>query len=213
MISLEQYVKNPCGLLSIPYYKARRMGTPAGVRVVHARDFHGDVADDETDTPYFRLRHDLHALDQSALPGAYRMGTLDRHHAAQLAALLETCYQGLTLTPEAAEAMRTEAFAFASAQLGAWTRAGTLVGCCLGTFDAQAREGVVDWLAVHPLHRRKGIARALVNACVEAYIGYADFMTVSGQVDNPSHPEAVYRKCGFTGGDVWHVLVQKEESR
>ncbi len=35
---------------------------------------------------------------------------------------------------------------------------------------------------------------------------FADFATVSGECDNPTRPEAVYRACGFVGDDVWHIL-------
>ena len=35
---------------------------------------------------------------------------------------------------------------------------------------------------------------------------YAKFATVSGKVENETKPEALYRKCGFTGNDVWHIL-------
>ena len=37
----------------------------------------------------------------------------------------------------------------------------------------------------------------------------ATFATVSGQCNNPTNPEALYRKCGFTGSDVWHVLRKR----
>ena len=39
--------------------------------------------------------------------------------------------------------------------------------------------------------------------------GIADFATVSGKVDNETNPEALYRKCGFVGNDVWHILHKK----
>ena len=35
------------------------------------------------------------------------------------------------------------------------------------------------------------------------------FVTVAGQCNNPSEPEKLYRKCGFTGDDVWHVMKRK----
>lgn len=34
----------------------------------------------------------------------------------------------------------------------------------------------------------------------------AKFATVSGQCGNPANPEGLYRKGGFTGSDVWHIL-------
>lgn len=37
----------------------------------------------------------------------------------------------------------------------------------------------------------------------------AKFATVSGQSNNPTNPEVLYRKCCFTGSDVWHVLRKR----
>lgn len=34
----------------------------------------------------------------------------------------------------------------------------------------------------------------------------ANFATVSGQCNNPSSPEQLYRRCGFQGDDIWHIL-------
>jgi len=40
-------------------------------------------------------------------------------------------------------------------------------------------------------------------------IGKANFVTVSGEVDNSTNPEALYRKCGFIGDDIWHIMTKK----
>lgn len=38
---------------------------------------------------------------------------------------------------------------------------------------------------------------------------FAKFATVSGKIDNPANPERLYRKCGFVGNDVWHIIRKK----
>jgi hypothetical protein len=38
----------------------------------------------------------------------------------------------------------------------------------------------------------------------------ADFVTVSGRVDNRTNPERLYRRCGFEGNDVWCVLTMQD---
>jgi len=59
------------------------------------------------------------------------------------------------------------------------------------------------------------------NAYLENYIdkqyfrllhdlkGKAAFVTVSGEMDNTSQPEKLYRKCGFSGNDIWHIMCKK----
>ena len=37
----------------------------------------------------------------------------------------------------------------------------------------------------------------------------ADFVTVSGECDNPTNPETLYRKCGFNGNDIWYVFREE----
>jgi len=39
----------------------------------------------------------------------------------------------------------------------------------------------------------------------------AKFATVSGKCNDSSCPEMLYRKCGFTGSDIWHILRLKSE--
>jgi len=38
----------------------------------------------------------------------------------------------------------------------------------------------------------------------------AEFATVSGKVNNATSPEILYRKCGFIGNDIWHILTKEE---
>lgn len=204
MIDRAAYLADPCGTLSIPYFKAVRMETPAHLRIVHARDFDG-MRPGERDARYFRLAHSLAWVDAAVWPDGYTPRVLTEADAAQLADLLASCYAGTWNQGTAARLMR-ESFAYAPGQCGVWTPKGALVGCCLSAMDCECREGTIEWLAVHPAHRRKGIACALVNTCLAALRSEVDFATVSGQMDNPTNPLGVYRRCGFEGNDVWHII-------
>ena len=37
--------------------------------------------------------------------------------------------------------------------------------------------------------------------------------TASGQCNNASTPEKLYRRCGFTGNDVWHIFRKDPVSK
>ena len=80
------------------------------------------------------------------------------------------------------------------------------MGAVIGEFDPEAGEGVVEWLQVLPEFRRRGIAAGLTARALAAMAGFADFAIVSGERENPTQPERVYRACGFQGDDVWHIL-------
>ena len=73
-----------------------------------------------------------------------------------------------------------------------------LVCAGLGMF---ALLGLVTFLSSH--YNLDGIKSKTVG---DGQYGTARFATVSGRVDSESHPEALYRKCGFEGQDIWHVL-------
>lgn len=77
-------------------------------------------------------------------------------------------------------------------------------------FDGEAREGVLEWIQVLPQYRGRKIGRLIVGELLCRMVGKADFATVSGKVNNASKPEILYRKCGFTGNDVWHILCGKD---
>ena len=36
-----------------------------------------------------------------------------------------------------------------------------------------------------------------------------DFVTVSRKVDNKTNPEKLYRRCGFEGKDIWHIVERR----
>ena len=57
-----------------------------------------------------------------------------------------------------------------------------------------------------PEYRGKGIGSMLVSHLLSISPKGAKFATVSGDIDSMSSPEKLYRKCGFTGTDVWHII-------
>ncbi|MCJ7659302.1 MAG: GNAT family N-acetyltransferase [Anaerolineales bacterium] len=59
---------------------------------------------------------------------------------------------------------------------------------------------------VLPTHRGRGLATALVLELLTRVQKRSAFTTVSGSVNNDTSPERLYRRCGFTGEDVWWVL-------
>jgi len=86
---------------------------------------------------------------------------------------------------------------------------GQCVGCGIADYDPEARELILEWIQVLPEYRGCGIGQAIVNELLRRAQGCARFATVSGKVDNPTRPELLYRRCGFAGEDVWHILHRK----
>lgn len=76
----------------------------------------------------------------------------------------------------------------------------------IADFDNSVKEGSLEWIQVLPEKRRMGLGKSIVFELLYRLKDHVDFVTVSGEVDNPSNPEALYRKCGFTGDDIWYVI-------
>ena len=64
----DSYLRDPCGTLSIPLWKAGKMALPASIRIVHCRDWHGEYAQYQR---FFRVKHTLR--DLSACESEYRV--------------------------------------------------------------------------------------------------------------------------------------------
>ncbi len=207
MISLQAYLADPCGALSIPYWKAKELSIPAGMEIVHHSRFDEGMAAGRSHSRFFRLLHRLRDIPRPASPPGVTFGPVSLDRAGELAGVINRCYRhsGIQVTEgevrgwAAAPVYRPELW------LGAFA-AGGLVGCVIGAFDPEAGEGVIEWLQVLPEYRGRGIAVSLTARALEAMRGFAEFATVSGECENPTRPEGVYRACGFEGEDVWHIL-------
>lgn len=207
ILSAEEYRKDPCGTLSIPYWKYREMPAPADIKIVHHRDFRDEYAVQYTDTSYFRLIHRLHSVSRTPMPG-YSIRTIRLpQDMGDIVDIINQSYPDIRVTPDQiAGYCHTRVYDKNLWVLVQDTAACQGVGCGVADLDDDMKEGILEWVQVLPSYRQKGIGQRIVNELLYRMQGRASFATVFGRIDNPSRPERLYRKCGFTGNDVWHVL-------
>ncbi len=157
---------------------------------------------------YFRLirRGPLDVNVQ--LPSGFRLWPAEpEREAPQVADFIARCYRDLRPTAQAVRRW-THHPTFAP-DLWLWIideihdRPAALG---IAEFDVRHREAALEWVQVLPIYHRRGLGTALVQALLQRLASRALFTTVSGRIDNPSHPEALYRRCGFQGDDVWWIL-------
>lgn len=206
-LSRERYLLNPCGEASLPYWKTVRLVTPDSIRIVHDDQFDPACWTQYEDEPYFRLRHSLRHVETISLPQGF---CLCEATEAEYAAHINTCYPGTSIT-EAEIASYTRHVVYCA---DLWlavrdTSSKQLVASGIAELDAQMGEGILEWIQVSPAYRRRGLGRFVVTELLRRMSGKARFVTVSGQMNNPASPERLYRRCGFEGHDVWHVLREK----
>jgi len=206
-ITKQQYLSNPCGESSLPYWKAVRMNVPENMLILHDSDFRGENYTDYIDEPYFRLYHDLKKLHTAALPEGFQ---LCEASPAEYAAHINQCYMGASMTE--AEIKLYFQHSVYSPEL--WLavldcKSKKIAATGIGEFDEQVGEGILEWIQVSPEYRGSGLGTYVVTELLKRIAEKARFATVSGEVNNPSRPERLYRKCGFQGDDVWHILRKR----
>jgi GNAT superfamily N-acetyltransferase len=157
---------------------------------------------------YFRLRHDLAITGSDPLPGGYAFAPVEMpRQASSMAALIAACYDGTT--PDAGELVTWTQSPVFNPEL--WVAVVETAGCTpvalgIAELDRQIGEGSLEWIQVLPGHRGRGVGTAMVYRLLRLLSERATFATVSGVINNPFGPERLYRRCGFRGNDVWHVL-------
>lgn len=206
MITLAEYLADPCGLLSIPYWKARQLPVPAQMLILHDREFDPQLLLEYDDVVYFRLLHDFRRIPPASSHGL-RIAVAEEKDFETVAQIINASYPDIRITTEKIKAMTGTGVYTPHLWLMATDEStGQPLGCAIADFDPEAGELVIEWVQVLPEHRRRGIAAALVVELLNRRPPNAGFATVSGK--EPS-ALALYRLCGFRGFDFWHVMTKK----
>ena len=198
----EKYLQNPCGMLSIPYWKAEKLSIPDSIKIIHCRDWKGQYSHYQR---FFRIKHNLNDLD----PIVFDYDTLSiDFQAGQLSEMMNACYvhENIAVTEEDIqkwknhETFREELCIYIHADHGKMAASG------IAEYDEKCREGIIEWVQVLPEYRNKGLGKRVLTVLLSRLKNAgADFTTVSGNLGNSSNPLEFYRKCGFTGDDIWYI--------
>ena len=82
----------------------------------------------------------------------------------------------------------------------------TIVASGIAEIDVDIKEGILEWIQVSPEYRGKGLGKFVVRELLWRMKDKAEFVTVSGKVDNLTNPRDLYLACGFSGEEIWHVM-------
>ncbi len=210
MISLDLYLANPCKSLSLPYWKAKLNKTPENLLIIHNDDFSPILLDEYTDEKYFRLYHNLKNISNTANTDDYTIVTATENDIETIVSVINHSYTDLQVTYSQIESytkvtVYNENFWILVNE----NRTGRCVGCGIADYDKEVKELILEWIQVLPNYRNKGIGQAIVNELLSRARSFAEFATVSGKIESLANPERLYRKCGFVGDDVWHIMRKK----
>ncbi len=215
MISVSDYLRDPCGSLSIPYWKALQITLPDNMKILHQREFSEELLRKYDDEVYFRLIHRLQNIQDITQANVYIItASSDKKDIEKIADIINRCYDDIKVDRKYLESLiKTPAYMPSLWIFAAEPNTGEKVGCAIGDYDPQCREMILEWVQVLPEYRRQGIGKFLVQQLLLRSPEEAKFSTVSGKVANLSNPEALYRSCGFEGQDYWHILTEKVQRK
>ena len=207
MITKEQYLADPCKAASIPYWKAKSITIPGGMKILHQDEFNDSKHQQYIDEPYFRLFRDLQGLSAPMLPQAY---ACCKASLCDFAAHINSCYNGIGVTEAELRSYITRPVYDAALWLAVKDDlTGNIIATGIAELDREIGEGVLEWIQVSEECRGRGLGSYIVSELLWRMKDEANFVTVSGRCNNPTNPERLYRKCGFTGNDVWHILKKR----
>ena len=202
----EQYLINPCEASSLPFWKTNLISLPPSMSVVRDDLFPG-LQEGSIDAQYFKLLHRLKALSPCTLPNCFSFTFVDEH---SMAAHISHCYEEERVSVEELKQYKKRNVYSPDLWIGVKENdSGELVATGIAEFDQEIKEGVLEWIQVSPEFRRRGLGRIVVNELLRRLAKRADFVTVSGRMDNPNHPYALYLNCGFESPVIWHVVRRR----
>lgn len=160
--------------------------------------------------PYFRLVHKS-ATVEGRCPSGFGFAPVNiQKELKDVVGLLRTCYPGFKINAEVVQAWLEHPVY--DPQLWLWVVdavTGEKVGLGIAEYDHQVPEVSLEWLQVLQAYRSQGLAAALVSELIRRASCQVKIITVSGDAESTYQPEKLYRKCGFTGDDIWWVLSER----
>lgn len=196
-------------MTSIPYWKQKFLVIPPNLKIIHHNDYSAEKYKDYYDELYFRLFHNLKDINNS-ISNDVEFVDNTYETVEEFVTLINKSYTDLSVTSKQLESWRTTLVYNSSL----WVllrekHTGTIIGSGIGDFDKEASELILEWIQVLPNYRKRGYGQIIVNHILAKMKNIAKFATVSGKINNSCNPERMYRKCGFVGNDVWHILSKE----
>lgn len=209
MISLDEYRNALCAVLSIPYWKAKSIRIPDHIKILHGDDYVPEAWDGWSDEPYFRLYHSLDKIP-AEIANDFFIRTAGPADYGDIVDIINCSYPTPTMDmPQLERMTQTPVFCAELWVMACDQASGMPAGCGIADYDPEVGEGVLEWIQVLPEHRGRHVGKLIVLELLRRMPDTAQFATVSGQCNNPTNPERLYRGCGFVGNDVWHILSKK----
>lgn len=200
----EVYLENPCKASSLPFWKTNLVKIPDNMKVVLENDLQSIGVRGFFDERFFKLIHRMNDIEKPVLDNRYEMVCCE---VSEYAKHIAGCYSDIGISTEALLDYQTHTVHDGNLWIAVTERGeNTIIASGIAEVDTDIKEGILEWIQVSPEYRGKGLGKFIVNELLWRMKNKADFVTVSGKVDNPTSPRDLYKACGFFGEEIWHVM-------
>ncbi|MBI9015321.1 MAG: GNAT family N-acetyltransferase [Clostridiales bacterium] len=156
------------------------------------------------ESKFFVLHHDMKRVHKIA--HEYQIEVVKADEAKEVMSFINNSYEFISVTE--AEVLNWRIHDVFDESLWIWIKEDNeILALGIAEYDQTIKEGALEWIQVHEKARGKGIGKILVNELLSR-MKQADFVTVSGEVDNKTEPEKLYKKCGFKGNQIWYYYTK-----
>ena len=205
MISPQDYLQDPCRASSLSFRRTNTTVIPENVLILRDDEF-AEIPYPAIDEPYFKLIHRMEWIDQIHLPEDFEMIQCD---TADYADHIRECYDGIYISADDLLKQETYPGFDPGLRIAICERnREKIIASGIAEYDPLVGEGILDWIQVSPAYRRKHLGKYIVLELLHRLQGKADFVTVSGKINNPDHPIALYKSCGFADMTIWHIITK-----
>jgi len=200
----EVYLENPCKASSLPFWKTNLVKIPDNMKVVLENDLQSIGVRGYSDERFFKLIHRMNDIEKPVLDNRYEMVCCE---VSEYAKHIAGCYSYIGISTEALLDYQTHTVHDGNLWIAVTERGqNTIIASGIAEVDTDIKEGILEWIQVSPEYRGKGLGKFIVNELLWRMKDKAEFVTVSGEVDNPTNPRDLYKACGFFGEEIWHVM-------
>ena len=205
-MNVEKYLKDPCRASSLPFWKTEYMEIPKQISIYCEDEFSAEWCNG-VDDPYFKLIHNLKHIRQVELFAPFEIIRCDivdyvRH--------INECYAEGSISFDELYSYQLHPVFASELWIAVWDSTNKkIVASGIGEMDIRLGEGILEWIQVSPKYRHRGLGQFIVCELLQRMRGKAEFVTVSGRINNPDNPMALYRSCGFINPVIWHIVTRK----
>jgi len=205
----KEYLANPTGASALSFWKTCNFNNPVHIKVLNENEFNPSLLETHTDEVYFKLVHYLEDIDEQFKSEEF---IFVKASTEEFVNHINYCYEKEGLTYSELESYKIRPIYDEDLWICLYDNINHAIAATgIAEFDREIKEGYLDWIQISKEYRGQGLGKAIVYELLRRLKKKANFVTVSGRVDNKFKPEKLYESCGFKSKVLWHILTEKNQ--